>query len=505
MEPTANNLADLLHATANDRPDGVAFIDAATGRETTWGSLDASVDATAAGLRSHGLEPGDRVALVLGNRIEFVAMYFAILRAGMVVLPLNVAYTAHELADLLRRSGTRLVIADETTESAAAAAAVESATEIVVVGDPAYDALERSGRRADAPRLDAEPFDPESLAVLLFTSGTTGPSRGAMLTHRALLANIEAVRSLDPAPLANDDVVLIVLPLFHIYALNAVLGLSVSVGATSVLVTKFSPVATLETVRAYGVTNIPAAPPVFVAWSAMPDLDHALAGVHSLISGAAPLSPAVFRAFEEMAGQPVWEGYGLTEASPVVSSTMVGRRPKPGCVGAPLPGVEVRLVDEDGADADEDDPGEIWIRGANLFSGYWPDGLDGPAADGWYATGDVAYRDEDGDLHLVDRRRDLVLVSGFNVYPFEVETVIASHPDVAEVAVIGVPHEGTGESVKAFVVPVTGHTVSREQVLALCEARLARFKCPTVIEIVDALPHSSTGKIARARLREGLA
>ena len=505
MEPTANNLADLLHATANDRPDAVAFIDAATGRETTWGSLDASVDATAAGLRSHGLEPGDRVALVLGNRIEFVAMYFAILRAGMVVLPLNVAYTAHELADLLTRSGTRLVIADETTEPAAAAAAVESGTEIVVVGDPAYDALERSGRRADAPRLDAEPFDPESLAVLLFTSGTTGPSRGAMLTHRALLANIEAVRSLDPAPLANDDVVLIVLPLFHIYALNAVLGLSVSVGATSVLVTKFSPVATLETVRAYGVTNIPAAPPVFVAWSAMPDLDRALAGVRSLISGAAPLSPAVFRAFEEMAGQPVWEGYGLTEASPVVSSTMVGRRPKPGCVGAPLPGVEVRLVDEDGADADEDDPGEIWIRGANLFSGYWPDGLDGPDADGWYATGDVAYRDEDGDLHLVDRRRDLVLVSGFNVYPFEVETVISSHPDVAEVAVIGVPHEATGESVKAFVVPVTGHTVSREQVLALCEARLARFKCPTVIEIVDALPHSSTGKIARARLREGLA
>ena len=304
MEPTANNLADLLHATANDRPDAVAFIDAATGRETTWGSLDASVDATAAGLRSHGLEPGDRVALVLG------------------------AYTAHELADLLTRSGTRLVIADETTEPAAAAAAVESGTEIVVVGDPAYDALERSGRRADAPRLDAEPFDPESLAVLLFTSGTTGPSRGAMLTHRALLANIEAVRSLDPAPLANDDVVLIVLPLFHIYALNAVLGLSVSVGATSVLVTKFSPVATLETVRAYGVTNIPAAPPVFVAWSAMPDLDRALAGVRSLISGAAPLSPAVFRAFEEMAGQPVWEGYGLTEASPVVSSTMVGRRAK---------------------------------------------------------------------------------------------------------------------------------------------------------------------------------
>jgi long-chain acyl-CoA synthetase len=198
----------------------------------------------------------------------------------------------------------------------------------------------------------------------------------------------------------------------------------------------------------------------------------------------------------------VWEGYGLTEASPVVSSTMVGRRPKAGSVGAPLPGVEIRLVDEDGQTADEDDPGEVWIRGANLFSGYWPDGSGGPDADGWYATGDVAYLDEDGDLHLVDRRRDLILVSGFNVYPFEIETVISSHPDVAEVAVVGIPHEHTGEAVKAYVRPLPGRTVSREQIAALCETRLARFKCPTVIEIVGSLPHSSTGKIARARLRE---
>lgn len=505
IESPAANLADLLHETATQRPGGVAFIDSVTGRETTWASLDASVDATAAGLRRHGLTPGDRVAIVLGNRIEFVAMYFAALRAGMVVMPLNTAYTAHEIADLLTRSGARLVVTDEAGESAVADAVAGSGTEMVVVGDPAYLALERSGHRADAPRLDAAPFDPEALAVLLFTSGTSGPSRGAMLTHRALLADIASLRAIEPPALEPDDVVLVVLPLFHIYALNAVLGLAVAVGATSVLVPRFSPAATLETVRAYGVTNIPAAPPVFVAWSAVPDIEHALAGVRTLVSGAAPLSPAVFRSFEERAGRPVWEGYGLTEASPVVSSTMVGRRAKPGCVGSTLPGVEVRLVDEDGAEADEDDPGEIWIRGANLFSGYWPDGQDGPDADGWYATGDVAYRDQDGDLHLVDRRRDLVIVSGFNVYPFEVETVISAHPDVAEVAVIGTPDEHSGETVKALVVPVSGRTITREQVLALCQARLARFKCPTVVEIVDALPHSSTGKIARARLRESQA
>jgi long-chain acyl-CoA synthetase len=501
-EHRATNLADLLHATAARRPGDVAFIDSVTRYETTWATLDASVDAMAAGLRRKGLERGDRVALLLGNRIEFVAVYFAALRAGMVALPLNTGYTAHEVSDLLARSGARLLVADEQTEATASTATAELATDLLVVGDQDYVAIERAGHRADAPRLDAEEFDPESLAVLLFTSGTSGPSRGAMLSHRALLANIEQLLQVDPLPMQPDDVVLVVLPLFHVYALNAVLGMAVATGARSVLVPRFSPTATLALVGELGVTNVPAAPPVFVAWSSIPDLDHQLAGVRTLVSGAAPLAPSVFTVYADQVGRPVWEGYGLTEASPVVTSTMVGHRPKPGCVGAPLPGVEIRLVDESGEVADEDDPGEIQVRGANLFSGYWPDGEGGPDAEGWYATGDVAYQDEDGDLHLVDRRRDLILVSGFNVYPFEIETVIASHPDVAEVAVVGVPHEHTGESVKAFVTPLAGRTVSREQIAALCESRLARFKCPTVIEIVESLPHSSTGKIARARLRE---
>ena len=500
-EPRPVNLADLLHATAAARPADVAFVDLASGVETTWATIDASVDALAAGLRKHGLEPGDRVALLLGNRIEFVATYFAVLRAGLVAVPLNTGYTAHEVGDLVSRAGARLLVAEEATEAVAATATTGRDTELVVVGDPAYAALERAGHRADAPKPDEAEFDPESLAVLLFTSGTSGPTRGAMLSHRALLANLAQLRSLDPPAVLEDDVVLVVLPLFHVYALNAALGMAVATGARSVLLPKFSPLPALDVVEAHGVTNIPGAPPIFVSWAGVPDLDHRLAGVRTLVSGAAPLSPAVFSAFAELAGKPVWEGYGLTEAAPVVSSTMVGRRPKPGCVGAPLPGVDVRLVDEDGSTSDEDDPGEIWIRGDNLFSGYWPDGADGPDADGWYATGDVAYRDEDGDLHIVDRRRDLVIVSGFNVYPFEVEAVIASHPDVAEVAVVGIPHEQTGETVKAFVAPLAGRTVTREQVAALCETRLARFKCPTVIEIVESLPHSSTGKIARARLR----
>jgi len=500
---TPTNLADLLRATAAVRGAEVAFVDAPTGLETTWAQLDLAVDHLAAGLLRHGLSQGDRVALLLGNRIEFVASYFATLRAGLVSLPLNTAYTQHEVSDVLRRSGSRLVIADESTEAVAGVAAPEGC-DVVVVGDSSFEALSRLGSRADAhvPGADDAAGDPEALAVLLFTSGSSGPSKGAMLSHRALLANIDQLGQIDPAPMMADDVVLLVLPLFHVYALNAVLGMAVAQGARSVLVPKFSPAAALETISAYGITNIPAAPPVFVAWASLPDLAERLAGVRTMISGAAALAPAVFTEYAVRAGNPVWEGYGLTEAAPVVSSTMVGRRAKPGCVGSPLPGVEVRLVDESGETSDPEDTGEIWVRGANLFSGYWPDGREGPDADGWWATGDVAYADEDGDLHLVDRRRDLVIVSGFNVYPYEVETVIASHPAVAEVAVIGLPHDHTGETVAAYVVPLVGTGLTADDVRDLCEQRLARFKCPTTITILDSLPHTSTGKLAKGRLRE---
>jgi long-chain acyl-CoA synthetase len=496
------NVADLLRETAQRRGGDVAFVDGPSGVQTTWATLDLAVDQLAAGLARHGLHPGDRVALLLGNRLEFVATYFAVLRAGMVALPLNTAYTAHEVTDILERSGSRLVVADEGTEAVAAAAAPQGC-DVVVVGDPSYDQLTRLGSRADA-RLDAaeSPADPERLAVLLFTSGSSGPSKGAMLSHRALLANVEQLQQVDPLPIRPDDVVLLVLPLFHVYALNAVLGLAVATGATSVLVPKFSPLAALDTVDQYDVTNIPAAPQVFVAWASLPDLEQRLAGVRTLVSGAAALAPAVFAEYTERVGTPVWEGYGLTECAPVVSSTMVGGRPKPGCVGSPMPGLEVRLVDEAGETADAEDTGEVWVRGPNLFSGYWPDGSEGPDSEGWWATGDVAFADDDGDLHLVDRRRDLVIVSGFNVYPYEIETVISKHPAVAEVAVIGIPDESTGETVAAYVVPIAGSGLTAGDVRELCEQRLARFKCPTVVEVVESLPHTSTGKLAKGVLRE---
>jgi long-chain acyl-CoA synthetase len=224
--------------------------------------------------------------------------------------------------------------------------------------------------------------------------------------------------------------------------------------------------------------------------------------VRLALSGAAPLPREVLHRVQDVTGHQVFEGYGLTETAPVLTSTIQSAVAKADSIGRPLPGVELRLLDDAGRETEEGDPGEIVVRGANLFSGYWPDGSDGPDSDGWWATGDVAIADADGDLSLVDRRRELVLVSGFNVYPREVEDVLLRHPDVQEVAVLGVPHPYTGESVKALVVPVPGRRPSADELIAYCALSLARFKCPTVVEVVDALPHSATGKVSKGRLRE---
>ena len=288
------------------------------------------------------------------------------------------------------------------------------------------------------------------------------------------------------------------------------------------LVEHFDPAETLELIVRHGVTTVPAVPAMYVRWAAEPDLRAAFAGVRLATSGAAPLPPATLLTFAE-AGITIFEGYGLTEAAPVLTSTLVGGRPKPGSVGRPVPGVEVRLREATGIEAEPEPdgdagpgevdvvgpgggPGEIVVRGPNLFSGYWPDGADGPDPGGWWATADVAYADDEGDLHLVDRRTELIIVSGFNVYPAEVEAVLAAHPAVAEAAVLGRRDAARGdESVLAYVVPAEGAAPTEAELLAWAARSLARFKLPSMVVLVPELPHSATGKVSKARLRERLA
>jgi long-chain acyl-CoA synthetase len=339
-----------------------------------------------------------------------------------------------------------------------------------------------------------------------------------MLSHRALLANLEQCAKLWPSPVLPNDVVLLAIPLFHAYGLNPALGLLARAGATGVLVDHFDPAGTLELIARHGITAVPAVPAMYVRWAEEPRLREAFAGVRLATSGAAPLPPATLLAFRA-AGISVYEGYGLTEAAPVLTSALVGGTPKPGSVGRVIPGVALRLAEATGGEAEQEPdaeggpgeldlvgpgggPGEIVVRGPNLFSGYWPDGADGPDGEGWWATGDVAYADDDGDLHLVDRRTDLILVSGFNVYPAEVEAVLAAHPGVAEAAVVGRPDPERGdETVLAYVVPAEGASPTQQELLDWAARSLARFKLPATVEFVPELPHTATGKVIKSQLR----
>ena len=500
VAPPPAGLADLVRAAAATDGERVAFLSPEGSR--TWAQVDAEVDATAAGLHGLGLVRGDRVAVHLGNVLAFPAVYFGALRGGLVVVPVNPGCTDSELGQLLRDSGARVLVTGEPGRDPRGrvdTGGTPQLEHVVVAGPTGEGSLAALQRTGTAP---VDPVGGEDLAVLLYTSGTSGRPKGAMLTHRALLANLEQARSLDPPVVVPDDVVLLVLPLFHVYGLNAALGMVARQAATGVLVERFDPVETLALLRSSGVTCVVGAPPMYVAWSLLPEVREAFAGVRLALSGAAPLPAAVLHRVLDVTGVQVFEGYGLTETAPVLTSTLASDVPKPDCIGRPLPGVELRLLDDEGSVTEEGDPGEVVVRGANLFSGYWPDGAGGPDADGWFATGDIAVADADGDLHLVDRRRELVLVSGFNVYPREVEDVLLRHPGVREAAVVGVPHPYTGEQVKALLVPEEGAPLAADEVIAFCARALARFKCPTVVEVVAQLPHSATGKVSKGRLRE---
>jgi long-chain acyl-CoA synthetase len=490
----ARNLADLVRAAADAHPSKPALV--AAEATVTWGELDALVDRAAGGLHAAGLSAADRVAILLPNSIEFAVAYFGALRGGFVAVPLNTAYTASELSFQLADSAAQTVVTDaEHAERLA-----DVAADALVVVDGAADDWQRLLAAGGVAPAGAGAGS-EDLAVLLYTSGTSGRPRGAMLTHRALLANLDQLVAIDPPVVDADDRVLLVLPLFHVYGLNSGLGLVAKAGSTGVLTRRFDAVDTLALVHDQQVSCIVGAPPMYVAWSMLPDLGESLSSVRLALSGAASLPPEVLTAVLELSGRHIFEGYGLTETAPVLTTTLCSPVAKPGSVGRPLPGVEVKILDDSEAEVDEHDPGELLVRGANLFSGYWPNGEGGPDEDGWFRTGDIAYADSDGDLYLVDRAKDLIIVSGFNVYPREVEDVLRQHEAVEDVAVIGAPDVHTGETVTALVVRRGTATTGADELIDFAAGRLARFKCPTVIEFVDVLPHSITGKVSKGRLR----
>jgi len=505
----AGNVADLVAAAAQRGPDHPALLEPGRDLALSWSELDAAVTAEAGRLVGAGVRPGDRVLIRLGNGARFCIVLFGALRSGAIAVPVGVQTTERELGVIVADCQPSVLVAEPDDTAAS-----NTAGPATVLPPPDPKSTPSSGQSADSVGGG------EDFAVLGYTSGTTGVPRGVQLSHRALLANRVQIAQLRPVPVSPADRVLLQLPMFHLYGLGAGLLQVCWAGATGVLVDRVDPAEVVEAIRTERITVLAGVPSRYQAMLELPaeQLRAALVTVRLCTAGGAPLAADLLRAFAETTGLSVFEGYGLTEAGPLLTTTLVGGRPKPGSVGRPLPGgpgvagVELRLVDADGladAEPDEDDEfddgepdtGFVAVRGPNLFSGYWPDGAGGPDADGWFRTSDVGFVDADGDLHLVDRANDLVIVSGFNVYPREVERVLDEHPSVAESAVVGVPDPRTGEAVKAVIVLREGAELTEEQVREHCATRLARFKIPSVVEFADQLPRSATGKITRLALR----
>ncbi|HZM82055.1 MAG TPA: AMP-binding protein [Candidatus Limnocylindrales bacterium] len=468
------NLATLLREHATQRGGQVAL--RTKEKSLTWSELDAHVDRSASALLGAG---ATKVAIVLPNTIEFVVALLGAMRAGVLAIPVNPGFTERELRHVITDSGADLVIDPDHPLS------LDSVTPVNELPEVADD----------------------SVALLLYTSGTEGTPKGAMLTHGALIANHRQIAEIKPPIMSESDVVLLALPLFHAYGLNSGLGAVIWYGACGIVTTESDPVATAGLIALHRITVAVGVPPMYRAWGELPNGPELLRSLRLAVCGAAALDPADASRFTQRTGVAVHIGYGLTETAPVLTSTLASGSIKPGSIGKPLPGVSLKLVNAFGEMSDDDpgygadDEGEIVVRGDNLFVGYWPDRRGGPGQDGWWRTGDVAYADADGDLFIVDRIGELIIVNGFNVYPAEVEQVLTAHPAVAEAAVLGVADPATGHAVHAYVVR-SDSAVTDDELQAHCAANLARFKRPATIEFVDELPHSAIGKVRKKLLRD---
>lgn len=498
------NLAEIC---ADHPADDVAII--SRGRATSYGELRDQSERLRGGLVSAGIAPGDRVAIIAANNWYFVVSYLAVLGAGAVAVPLNPASPGPELAQQLAAIDAAAVFLGPT--GCRAFADIERgqvpSVHLVVAspggGPDIADAVAFEDLLASEPTPMIE-RDDDDLAVLMFTSGTAGYPKAAMISHGNLRSNLEQMQAQPHRSQTKDDVSFGVLPFFHIFGLNVALGLALYTGGALLAIERFDPESALDAVAKHGVTLIAGAPAMWTAWAQLPGAPaDAFATVRVAGSGASKLDPLIQDAMRERFGLEVSEGYGLTEASPVVANATGIPAPR-GSIGAPLPGVRIRLIDADGHDVLVGDAGEIQVKGPNVFKGYWQDpDATGQALtpDGWLRTGDLAVVDDEGFLYIVDRLKDLIIVSGFNVYPAEVETTLAQHPAVEAAAVVGVLHPHSGEAVKAFVVVREGMSIEEDDVILFCEARLARYKCPQKVLFVDEIPQGLGGKVLRRELR----
>jgi long-chain acyl-CoA synthetase len=497
------NLAVILRESASATPDRpVAYFD---GGHMTYGQLDAMSDRFAAGLIDRGVAPGDPVGLQLPNVPQFLVAYFGILKAGAVVVPMNVLLKADEVAHQLSDSGARALVTWVGVWDEASKAADHAGAELVIAmgGEPAgatpFDAL-----LAVAP--ETAPFVTRELtdtAVIIYTSGTTGRPKGAELTHIQLyLCGDVPGRLFD---ISSDDVLLATLPLFHVFAMSTILNTAIRAGATLSLVPRFDPEVVLKAIERDRITIFLGVPTMFAAALHHPELDKFdISSLRIAVSGGASIPESLLESVETKFGITVLEGYGLTETVATATFNRSAKERRVNSVGKPVWGVEVEVWDDEGRrlPAGADNIGEIVTRGFNVMKGYRgnPEATAEAFGNGWFHTGDLGYFDEDGFLFIVDRKKELIIRGGYNVYPREVEEVIYRHAAIAEAAVIGVPDERLGEEVHAVVAPKPGFTLTEAELIEHCKANIAAYKYPRSVEIRAELPKNATGKILKKEL-----
>jgi long-chain acyl-CoA synthetase len=464
----------------------------------TYAELDEASARLAALLRERGLRQGNRVGVMLPNVPEFPVVYYGVLRAGGIVVPMNVLLKRREIAFYLGDSGAELLLAWHGFADEARAGAEEAGTELVAVEPPAFATA--LAEHEPAPGLADTAA--EDTAVILYTSGTTGSPKGAELTHLNLHRNAD-VSSRTTCGVEGGDVVLGALPLFHSFGQTVSMNASLRVGACLTLVPRFDPGEALATIQRDRVTHFYGVPTMFGALLHHPGRERFdSSSLRTCITGGASMPVEVLRGFEDAFGCVVLEGYGLSETSPVACSNHPGMERKPGSIGTPIEGVEMRVVDENDEPLPQGEVGEIVIRGHNVMKGYWQqrDATAEAMRGGWFHSGDMARVDEEGYFYIVDRKKDLIIRGGYNVYPREVEEVLYEHPKIREAAVLGVPHDEWGEEIGAAVVLHQGEELEAQEVSDYVKERIAAYKYPRVVWFLDELPKGPTGKILKREI-----
>jgi long-chain acyl-CoA synthetase len=491
------NLSSLLEHAAAGHPDHPAIrLDDFV---LSYADLREAAGRMSTLLAAAGVQPGDRVGIMLPNVPAFPIAFYGALAAGAVAVPMNPLLKSREIAYYLSDSGAKVLLAWHAAAGEAAKGAADAGAEVIAAETPDLAGLLAEHAPAAAPSDRGDEDD----AVILYTSGTTGKPKGAQLTHNNLTSNAE-VTARTLLQNGTDDVMMGCLPLFHVFGLTCGLNATVAAAGTLTLLPRFDGAKALEIIQRDAVTIFEGVPTMYAAMLHTPGGDPAqTATLRTCISGGASLPLEILRGFEEKFGCVILEGYGLSETSPVASFNLPDHVRKPGSIGIPVEGVQMRLIDDQGQPAPEGEIGEIVIKGHNVMKGYLgkPEATAEAITDGWFRTGDMARMDEDGYFYIVDRKKDLIIRGGYNVYPREIEEVLHEHPAVAEVAVIGMPHDDLGEEVGAAVALKPGASATPEELRAFAKDKVAAYKYPRRVWLVDSLPKGPTGKILRREVQ----